>query len=524
MTIPKFASAALDPAERIDLSTALQYGTAEGYPPLRSFLRQFTRSNLHPNVPYLDGPEIILTCGSTDGFSKVAELIVDPWREGVDDVRDRPGMLCEAFVYMVPATTVRPKGVQVVPVEMDAGGMKASGPGGLEDVLENWDPSKGRRPHFMYTVTMGQNPTGSVLAIERRRQLYAICQKYDVLIVEDDPYWYIQFASAAAAEAKSRGLPVPEMTRRASALGKSSGYDYIDSLEPSYLSIDTDGRVIRLDSFSKTVAPGCRLGWITTQPAFIERLERITECSTQQPSGFVQSTIAELIMGAQPSVAKSAFRALTSPRERLHFAGWRTDGWVRWLEGLRGNYERRMQTMCTILDEHAYQLKQSTPARGGDADWGVITKTRLYSFDWPRGGMFVWLRMHFESHPLWQAKGDRLPVLNGSALSLALTMFCTHKPHLIIPGPGGMFASSETIMAERGWAHIRLCYAAVSDADVEACTQRFANAVQRFWRIKDVDVIERCIAELEGARASEYDLEQDGQVVVNMGSMPAGYY
>jgi DNA-binding transcriptional MocR family regulator len=152
ITVPKAAPGS-DPTKKIDLSTALQYGTAEGYPPLRSFLRQFTRNHLHPSVPYLDGPEIILTCGSTDGFSKVAELLVDPWFPSTHDIRDRPGMLCEAFVYMVPATTVEPKGVQVVPVETDAVGMVAKGPGGLEDVLENWDLSKGRRPHFMFTVT-----------------------------------------------------------------------------------------------------------------------------------------------------------------------------------------------------------------------------------------------------------------------------------------------------------------------------------------------------------------------------------
>lgn len=272
ITVPK-TDAEVDPLKKIDLSTALQYGTAEGYPPLRSFVRQFARNHLHPNVPYLNGPEVILTCGSTDGFSKAAELIVEPWFADRDPVEERPGMLCEVFVYGNAPATVKPKGVQIVPVEIDGEGMLAHGPGGLQDVLENWDPRNGRRPHMMYTVTMGHNPTSGVLSVQRRKDIYALCSKYDIIIVEDDPYWYLQYPSAAAEEAKSRGLATPTETQTYKPT-KSSGYEFLDSLVPSYLSIDTDGRVIRLDTFSKTIAPGCRLGWITAQPAFIERLLR----------------------------------------------------------------------------------------------------------------------------------------------------------------------------------------------------------------------------------------------------------
>lgn len=119
--------------------------------------------------------------------------------------------------------------------------------------------------------SMGHNPTSGVLSVQRRKEIYAICQKYDIIIVEDDPYWYLQFPSAAPREARSRGLSTPRQTS-AYKPAKSSGFDFLDSLTPSYLSVDTDGRVIRLDTFSKTIAPGCRLGWITAQPAFLERL------------------------------------------------------------------------------------------------------------------------------------------------------------------------------------------------------------------------------------------------------------
>jgi DNA-binding transcriptional MocR family regulator len=142
-----------NPLNRIDITTALQYGLAQGYPPLLSWVRQFTRENLHPDPPYKGGPEVILTCGSTDGFSKTLNLFVDQWTEGINDISERPGLLCEPFLYSNVLSQAQPFGVQVVPVKADPSGMSVKGPGGLEDVLANWDSSKGKRPNLMYTVT-----------------------------------------------------------------------------------------------------------------------------------------------------------------------------------------------------------------------------------------------------------------------------------------------------------------------------------------------------------------------------------
>ena len=138
---------------KIDLTTALQYGTVQGYPPLYSFLRQFTLEALHPNIPYRGGAEIILTCGSTDGLSKAIEGFSNIWDEERDWIREREGILCEEFAYINAIQAVRPRGLNVVPVVIDDEGMTANGKGGLADVLENWDFKKGKRPHLMYTVT-----------------------------------------------------------------------------------------------------------------------------------------------------------------------------------------------------------------------------------------------------------------------------------------------------------------------------------------------------------------------------------
>lgn len=151
-----------NPLQKIDLTTALQYGLVEGYPPLFSFLRQFTRETLHPNVPYLDGPEIIFSCGNTDGYSKVIQAFTNVWCPERDWVGEREGILCEEFAYLSGIQASQPQGLQVVPVKIDAQGMLASGPGGLEDILTNWDDKKGKRPHLMYTITFVSRSTVSM--------------------------------------------------------------------------------------------------------------------------------------------------------------------------------------------------------------------------------------------------------------------------------------------------------------------------------------------------------------------------
>ncbi|KAI1098098.1 aromatic amino acid aminotransferase [Jackrogersella minutella] len=491
VVVPHDAPAS-DLNKKIDLASALQYGQADGYPPLLSFIRQFAREVLHPNVPYEGGPEVIFTVGATDGMSKTLEVFTNIWVEGKSDIRDRPGLLSEVFMYSSVLTQAQPRGVQVVPVEMDEGGMAPYGPGGLEDVLANWDDSKGKRPHLMYTVTMGHNPTSGVLSLERRKELYSICSKYDVIIVEDDPYWYLQYPSAEVEEAKARGFPIPE-PKAANTLQNKSGYEYIDSLAPSFLNVDVDGRVVRLDTFSKTIAPGCRMGWVTTSPAIAERVLRVSESGTQQPSGFAQVVIAETIIGPQAE-ATAAFEARPA-KDRPAFNGWKMDGWVRWLAGLRGQYERRMNRMCRILEENSYQLKQSTPTRESDADWGVITKTQLYDFRWPRGGMFLWIHMRFETHPLWKAPGSQGNLINGTALSTALMIFLTRKPFLVVVSPGLMFSTTPQIREERGWAYYRLCFAAESEENIDSCSLRFADGVQKFWRVKNVKELESLLDE-----------------------------
>ena len=97
-------------------------------------------------------------------------------------------------------------------------------PSELEHVLATWNPARGRRPHVLYLIPCGQNPTGSTLSLERRREIYAIAQRYDLIIIEDDPYYFLQY-DPPNTEAPSSKKQFPL----------------------SFLSMDIDGRVIRID-------------------------------------------------------------------------------------------------------------------------------------------------------------------------------------------------------------------------------------------------------------------------------------
>lgn len=549
----------------IDLKTALQYGTAQGYPPLFVFLRNFTRNYLHPAVPYAGGPEIILTCGSTDGFSKALSLLTNEWHEGVNPVTERQGMLCEEFAYMQAIQSAAPRGLNIVPVAIDEVGMMAEGEGGLREVMENWDMGRGKRPHIMYTVTIGQNPTSTVLPVSRRKELYAICSEYDIIIIEDEPYWYMQYPSSVpdhlradyfpnvGTSSQEQPPPLPEKkayTLENLPIRTSTGSEFIDSLTPSYLSIDYEGRVVRLDTCSKTIAPGCRLGWTTAQPDLIERLQRITETSTQQPSGFVQSMVAELLMGERGKAMKVPDLAKDSSENK----GWGHVGFIRWLEGLRGDYERRMSAMADVLEEGKYLTSATTVSEeveGGTSTAAVVNRTRLdsrasgssfqmiekqpllFDFTRPRGGMFVWLRMAYETHPLYGGDGSDSPPSSSSStdtatttntiissshptkrtsmskpqpkpkkipgpiLSKALWVYLTAKPFQVLSAPGTIFSPTDAISNGKGWRYFRLSFSAVEEHQIGEISGRFVDGVRRFWEITNPEEVWRIVGEDE---------------------------
>jgi DNA-binding transcriptional MocR family regulator len=327
-------------------------------------------------------------------------------------------------------------------------------------------------------IRVGQNPTSGTLSISRRKAIYALCQQYDILIIEDDPYWYLQFPSSLppnrTADYSSNSHQFSEW--------KSSGFEFLDSLVPSYLNFDPDGRVIRLDTFSKTVAPGCRLGWITTQPGLAERLLRTTEATTQQPSGFVQSMISELMLGPHGNSDKSG--------------GWGTKGFVRWLEGLRGNYERRMNLMCDILESGNHLVSES--AQHGN-EWSLVSKHALFTLNRPMGGMFIWIHVNYAAHPLYGKYSNMI-------LAQACWVHLTTEKFLVLVAPGIIFSPTADIARTEGWEYYRACFAAVNDDVIARASDGFVSGIRSFWEITDIDEILKLASKLD-MRGFQLDLE-----------------
>jgi hypothetical protein len=156
--------------------------------------------------------------------------------------------------------------------------------------------------------------------------------------------------------------------------------------------------------------------------------------------------------------------------------------------------------------------------------------------------MFIWLRTHLETHPLWQhpttttsstsrsttppsASGSLPPVLDGPTLAAALMVFLTEKPYRVLAAAGGMFAATDAARRDaRGWAYFRLCFAAEAEANIDRAAERFVRGVHAFWEVRDVREIERLLGELQaqggegGASGREGEEgEDDGEEVCRLG-------
>ncbi|KAG8941538.1 hypothetical protein FRC03_004355, partial [Tulasnella sp. 419] len=274
ITIPKY-----DPSgdrAAVQLSQTLQYSTARGIPALNKFITEFTNKVYQPYLPTTTN---LAHTGNTDGLHRIITTLCNSGE----------GLLVEEWTYPSALSTGLPYGVRPVSVAMDGEGMKAEA---LDDVLSKWNVEERggmKRPHVVYLVPVGQNPSGATMSAERKKAIYELCVKYDIIIVEDDPYFFLQ-----------EGPYVPSAYRRTTTSpsfkdDEETSKAWIETLSPSFIKFDYEGRVIRLDSFSKTIAPGSRLGFFTCNPLFAERLERAGEVSTQAPCGFGQSMITKLI-------------------------------------------------------------------------------------------------------------------------------------------------------------------------------------------------------------------------------------
>lgn len=224
-------------------------------------------------------------------------------------------IMSEEYTFATAVETAAPMGVKVIGIQMDEQGLL---PSSMEDILSTWDEKRrgAKKPWLLYTVPSGQNPTGATQGEKRRKDIYRCAQKHDVYILEDEPYFFLQMQPYTGPDAP--GVPPP-----------STHEQFIKALVPSLLSMDVDGRVMRLDSFSKVLAPGTRVGWITASEQIIERFVRHNEVSVQNPSG-----ISQLVL----------FKLLDET--------WGHAGYLDWLINLRLEYTKRRDVICNACEKH----------------------------------------------------------------------------------------------------------------------------------------------------------------------------
>ena len=213
----------------------LAYGPGGGYGPLREWLG--ARHDVDPG-------RVIVTNGGLQGFVFYAEELL----------AERPGrVLVEAPTYDRPLKILARLGADVVPVAMDGEGLD---PDALERELRAGEAS------FLYTIPTFQNPSGRTLSTDRRRRVVELAQEHGVPVLEDDPYGLVRY----------EGEPPP-------SLHELEGGEFV-----TYAS-----------SFSKTVAPGVRVGWFAAPAGLADRLEARAVSNYISPPFLTQATVFELI-------------------------------------------------------------------------------------------------------------------------------------------------------------------------------------------------------------------------------------
>ena len=212
----------------------LQYGITEGYTPLRDTMkaRMLAQGNFKPETE-----ELIITSGAQQVMELACKSLCDPGDT----------LIAEAPSFIGSLNAFKSYNVNLVGVPLDDEGMD---PVKLEEALKANPNTK-----LIYLIPNFQNPTGKTTTLARRKELYALAQKYNTMILEDNPYGDLRFA----------------------------GEDV-----PSIKSLDTDNRVIYAGSFSKVLAPGIRVGYGIAPKEVISKMVVCKQVSDVQSNNFGQ--------------------------------------------------------------------------------------------------------------------------------------------------------------------------------------------------------------------------------------------
>ncbi len=273
---------------------ALQYGSGQGDPHLRELICDVMA------LEGIDGSseDVVVTVGSQQALDLVTRVFIDP-----GDV-----VIAEAPSYVGALGTFAAYQAEVVHVAMDDQGLV---PEALREAIAAVQAA-GKRAKFLYTVPNFHNPAGTSLAESRRDEVLAICQSAGLLVLEDNPYGLLGFDTP----------PVPAIRAR-------GGED----------------DVLYLGSFSKTFAPGLRVGWVLAPHAVREKLVLAAEAAVLCPPTFNQLAVAEYLS---------------------------TQDWQGQVAAFRSMYRERRDAMLDVLSQ---QMPEGT------------TWTR------PTGGFYVWVTL-----------------------------------------------------------------------------------------------------------------------------------
>jgi DNA-binding transcriptional MocR family regulator len=298
---------------------ALAYGQVEGPPGLRHALARRITARERVKATAAD---VLVTGGNSQALEQVMTVFTEP-----GDV-----VIVESPTYNLALGIFRDHPVDIAGVRLDAEGLDVAALGATLGELA----AAGRRARLLYTIPTYHNPAGVCLSDARRTQLLALARRHDLIVVEDDVYRELFYEGAAPA---------------------------------SLWALDREAPVIRLGSFSKTLAPGLRVGWANARPDLLERLAGM---------GMLESGGGG---GVSYFAAHVVERVLATP------------GYDEHVEMLRRIYVRRRDALAAALVEHL-------PAGCG--------------FALPAGGFFVWLEL-----PEGADAAALLPVAEAHGVSFA---------------------------------------------------------------------------------------------------------
>jgi DNA-binding transcriptional MocR family regulator len=266
-----------------DGRTILSYGPSYGYAPLREWIAD--RHGVDPS-------RVFLTNGSLQGFVFLAQRLAPGKR-----------VLAELPTYDRPLKILRELGSEIELLACDDEGLD---PDALEQALRDGAP-----PAFLYLIPTFQNPSGRTLSVERRRRIVELARAHDLLVLEDDPYGLVRYEGEAL---------------------------------PSLFDL-SEGEVAYSSSFSKTIAPGLRVGWFVFPEALAREIEATATSTYITPVLLGQATVNEFVR--------------------------------------RGSFEPNLERVQGLLGARRDAMLEAL-----DRDLPQVSTTR------PEGGYFLWLELN----------------------------------------------------------------------------------------------------------------------------------